>query len=233
MDQLFIKDINLSRIANPCSQDDINKELKIVLCKFNNAKFKRELLAIRNPKLYGLNILNPIIKQVCDNLLIGNNYAAIALTNMLFEATIKFTLIFLNPNSHAASYDKIFSEAIKKFDDNNLEQNINACRTLNYITKEDCIRLKELAGVFRNPFSHASFSKKVSKIANDGMMKFGRAPISRINEIEFKDVKIADMPDFYMKQLEKYVDVNALGYFGTIMVYIDLFDQKINEMYEK
>lgn len=233
MEQLFIKDINLARIANPCSQDDINKELEIVLSKFNNAKFQRELLAIRDPKLYGLNTLKPIIKQICDNLLIGNNYAAIALTNMLFEATIKFTLIFLNPDSHAGSYDKIFSVAIKQYDDNNLEQNINACKTRGYITKEDCKRLKELAIVFRNPFSHASFSKKVSDITNDGMMKFGRVPISMINEIEFKDVKIADMPDFYMELLKKYVDENALGYFGTIMHYVDLFDQKLNELFEK
>ena len=233
MDQLFIKDINLARIANPCSQDDINKELKIVLAKFSNSKFQRELLAIRNPKLYGLNILSPIIKQICDNLLIGNNYAAIALTNMLFEAAIKFTLIFLNPDSHVDSYDKIFSTAIKQYDDNNLERNINACKTRGYITKEDCKRLKELANVFRNHFSHASFSKKVSEITNDGIMKFGRAPISMINEIEFKDVKIADMPDFYMKQLEKYVDENALGYFGTIMYYVDMFDQKINYLFEK
>lgn len=233
MDHLFIKDINLARIANPYSQDDINKELKIVLSKFNNSKFRRELLAIRDPKLYGLNILNPIIKQICDNLLIGNNYAAIALTNILFEAAIKFTLIFLNPDSNAGSYDKIFCVAIKQFDDNNLEQNINACKTRGYITKEDCKRLKELAIVFRNPFSHASFSKKISEITNDGMMKFGRAPIHKINEIEFKDVKIADMPDFYMKLLEKYVDANALGYFGTIMHYVNKFDQKINELFEK
>ena len=68
---------------------------------------------------------------------------------------------------------------------------------------------------------------------DDGMMKFGRAPISKINEIEFKDVKIADMPDFYMKQLEKYVDANALGYFGTIMHYVNMFDQKINELFVK
>lgn len=233
MDQLFIKDINLARIANPYSQDDINKELENVLSKFNNAKFQRELLAIRDPKLYGLNILNPFIKQICDNLLTGNNYAAIALTNVLFEAAIKFTLIFLNPDSHAESYDKLFSAAIKQFDDNELEQNINACKTRGYITKEDCKRLKELASVFRNPFSHASFSKKVAEITNDGMMKFGRAPISRINEIEFKDVKIADMPDFYMKQMEKYVDANALGYFCTIMHYVEMFDKKINDFFEK
>lgn len=232
MDQLFIKDINLTRIANPCSQDDFNKELGIVMENFNKIKYQRELLAIRNPKLYGLNILNPIIKQICDNILIGNNYAAIALTNMLFEASIKFTLIFLNPNPHAGAYEKIFSKAIKQFDDIDLEQNINACKTRGYITKEDCKRLKDLANAFRNPFSHASFSKKVSEFTNDGTMKFGRVPISKISEIEFRDVKIAEMPDFYMKKLEKYVDANAMGYFGTIMHYVDLFDKKINDLFE-
>lgn len=232
MDQLFIKDINLARIANPCSQDDVNNELEIVLNKFNNAKFQRELLAIRNPNLYGLNILKPIIKQICDNLLIGNNYAAIALTNILFEATIKFTLIFLNTDPNATSFDKIHSEAIKKFDDNILEQNINACKSRGYITKEDGKRLTELAKVFRNPFSHASFSKKISDITNDGMMKFGRAPINKLSEIEFNDVKIADMPIFYMSYLQKYVDVNALGYFGTIMYYVDKFDLLISEQIE-
>ena len=233
MEQLFIKDVNLARIANPCSQNDINNELRIVLDKFNHSKFQRELLAIRNPNLYGLNILNPIIKQNCDNLLIGNNYAAITLTNMLFEATMKFSLIFLNPNLHVASYDKIHSDAIKKFDDNDLEQNINACRSRGYISKEDCKRLKELARVFRNPFTHASFSKKVSKITNDGMMKFGRAPLSHLDEMEFKDVKIADMPDFYMSYLQKYVDINAMGYFGTIMYYIDKLDLLITKQFDK
>ena len=233
MEQLFIKDVNLARIANPCSQNDINNELRIVLDKFNHSKFQRELLAIRNPNLYGLNILNPIIKQICDNLPIGNNYAAITLTNMLFEATMKFSLIFLNPNLHVASYDKIHSDAIKKFDDNDLEQNINACRSRGYISKEDCKRLKELARVFRNPFTHASFSKKVSRITNDGMMKFGRAPLSHLDEMEFKDVKIADMPDFYMSYLQKYVDINAMGYFGTIMYYIDKLDLLITKQFDK
>ena len=233
MDQLFIKDIDLARIANPCSQDDVNGELNFVIDKFNNCKFQRELLAIRNPNLYGLNILNPIIKQVCDNLLIGNNYAAIALTNMLFEATMKFVLIFLNTDPNATSFDKLHSDAIKKFDDNILEQNINACKSLGYITKEDCKRLNELARVFRNPFSHASFSKKISDITNDGMMKFGRAPIKRLSELEFKDVRIADMPIFYMTQLQKYVDLNAMGYFGTIMHYVDKFDLMITEQIDK
>lgn len=232
MEQLFIKDINLARIANICSQDDINNELRIVLDKFNNSKFQHELLAIRNPNLYGLNILNPIIKEICDNLLIGNNYAAIALTNILFEATIKFTLIFLNTDPNATSFDKIHSEAIKKFDDNILEQNINACKSRGYIAKEDGKRLTELAKVFRNPFSHASFSKKISDITNDGMMKFGRAPINKLSEIEFNDVKIADMPIFYMSYLQKYVDINAIGYFGTIMYYVDKFDLMINERNE-
>ena len=233
MDQLFIKDVNLARIANPCSHDDINNELKKVLDKFNNSKFQHELLAIRNPKLYGLNVLNPIIKEVCDNLLIGNNYAAIALTNMLFEATMKFSLIFFNPNLHVDSYDKIHINAIKEFDDNDLEKNINACKSRGYISKEDCKRLKELARVFRNPFSHASFSKKISEITNDGMMKFGRAPSSNINEIEFKDVKIADMPIFYMILLQKYVDMNAIGYFITIMYYVDKFDLMISEQIDR
>lgn len=64
MDQLFIKDIDLARIANPCSQDDVNGELNFVIDKFNNCKFQRELLAIRNPNLYGLNILNPIMSPL-------------------------------------------------------------------------------------------------------------------------------------------------------------------------
>ena len=233
MEQLFIKDVNLARIANPCSQDDINKELGMILDKFNHSKFQRELLAIRNPNLYGLNILNPIIKQICDNLLIGNNYAAIALTNLLFEATMKFALIFLNPNLHVTSYDKIHSEAIKKFDDNALEQNINACKSRGYISKEDCKRLNELARVFRNPFSHASFSKKISEITNDGMMIFGRAPISHLDEMEFKEVKIAEMPIFYMSYLQKYVDINAMGYFGTIMYYVDKLDLLISKQFDK
>lgn len=233
MEQLFIKDVNLARIANPCSQDDLNKELRMVLDKFNHSEFQRELLAIRNPNLYGLNILNPIIKQICDNLLIGNSYAAIALTNMLFEATMKFALIFLNPNLNVTSYDKIHSDAIKMFDDNALEQNINACKSRRYISKEDCKRLNELARVFRNPFSHASFSKKISELTNDGMMKFGRAPISNLNEMEFKDVKIADMPIFYMSYLEKYVDKNAMGYFGTIMYYVDKLDLLISKQFDK
>ncbi len=233
MEQLFIKDVNLARIANPCSQNDINDELRIILDKFNHSKFQRELLAIRNPNLYGLKILNPIIRQICDNLLIGNNYAAIALTNMLFEATMKFTLIFLNPNLHVASYDKIHSDAIKKFDDNALEQNINACKSRGYINKDDCKRLNELARVFRNPFSHASFSKKISEITNDGMMKFGRAPLSHLDEMEIKDVKIADMPIFYMSYLQKYVDINAMGYFGTIMYYVDKLDLLITKQLDK
>ena len=41
------------------------------------------------------------------------------------------------------------------------------------------------------------------------------------------------MKEMKKNRLEKYVDVNALGYFCTIMHYIDLFDQKINKLFEK
>jgi hypothetical protein len=64
-------------------------------------------------------------------------------------------------------------------------------------------------------------------------MKFGRAPIKRLSELEFKDVRIADMPIFYMAQLQKYVDLNAMGYFGTIMHYVDKFDLMITEQVDK
>ena len=38
MDQLFIKEINLARIANPCSQDDVNSDLNVVLDKFKRTQ---------------------------------------------------------------------------------------------------------------------------------------------------------------------------------------------------
>ena len=229
MEQLFVKDVNLARIANPYSQEEFEVELKQTLSKFNSAKFQRELLAIRNPNLGELQILSPIIKETCDNLLLDNNFAAIALTNMLFEAMIKFSLIFLNTDYSAGGIDKIHKDAIYKYDDNDLEKNINACKTQGYITKEDAKRLKKLARIFRHRFSHASFSKKISEVTNDGMMKFGLAPLENLSQIEWRDVKVADMPLFYMFPLKRYVDMNALGYFGTIMYYVEKLDLLITK----
>lgn len=233
MEQLFIKEVNLARIANPYSDEGLKKEIKDILSKFNNAKHQRELLAIRNPNLGELKILSPIIKEICDNLLLGNNFAAVALTNMLFEAMIKFSLIFLNTDYSAGGIDKVHKDAINKYDDNDLEKNINACKTQGYITKDDAKRLKELARIFRHRFSHASFSKKISEVTNDGLMKFGLAPLEDLSQIEWRDVKVADMPLFYMFPIQQYLDSNVLGYFGTIMDYLDKFDMMITNQFEQ
>lgn len=224
-EHLFIENVDISRIVCHTDCQDIISYLQNNIETICNHPNLRELLLIRNPKLGELRLLKPLIQQICDSILIGNNFAAVALTNMLFEATFKFFLVYME-RTRNESLDKMFVESLQRYEDKELRQLINYCKSKGYITKDDCKRLTRLSILFRNAFSHASFSHSGEV---EGKSQ-GEMHLMSITTLEHQGVisfDIDSIPFIYMMRCSKYVDSNAFGYFATIMHFVDKFDQMI------
>lgn len=227
IENLFISNIDLSRIANTPDEKQIQSIVEEKIRHFNTHPLQHELLSIRNPKLEELQMLTPIISQICENLLLENYFAAIALTNMLFEATFKYTLVHLERQPEGSKLDEIFRKSLQQYQNNGLEKNLNKCRQKGYITKEDCIRLKKLGELYRDPFSHANFSHIGEKEGYDDFPLFF-INLSNPEEVSQQSVKVSQVPFFSIKRSEIYAENTAFGYFGTIMHFVNLLDEKIS-----
>lgn len=230
-ENLFIEDVNLYRIANQLTSDEVNQLMQKNVWGICNHPNKKELLALRNPQLGELRLLSPIIQQICDSLLMANNYAAVALTNMLFEATIKFFLIFIE-RSRNEYFENMFTQPLLQYESKDLRQLLNCCKTKGYITKDDWKRLDRLTEIFRNPFSHAQFSHSGEV---DGRTEYEMHwfSVDTMEEKRSAKSELEKMPILYMNRCTMYVDANALGYFATIMYYVDKLDLLISESIEK
>ena len=55
----------------------------------------------------------------------------------------------------------------------------------------------------------------------------------QLSEDDERILAAQGMPDFYMSYLQKYVEINAIDYFGTIMYYIDKLDLLITKQFDK
>lgn len=128
--------------------------------------YTRSLIFIKYGKLNVLNGLKSIISEICNCLIIGNTQAAITLTNHLFENSLKQTLIIWDSQGRqfddSKRIDETFKNEVETYDDKDIEPNINNCKRKGLITKDEAKRLIELKNIYRNSFSHASYTKLCS-----------------------------------------------------------------------
>lgn len=229
--QIFLKDINLSRIATSPTQEQIGREIENIIQGVGEHKFIREYIRLRHPKLCEFSFLSPIIQQICDNLLLKNYWAAVALTNFLFEATIKYALIYLDCQPIGCKLDEIHATSLKKYANQDLIPNLNRCRTLNILSKDDVERLKLLAQRFRNPFSHADLPQ-IANTSPCDTMKMYVFSLEKQEEPVEHTLDWKKTPIFLFHHAGKYIEVNAEGYFLTIMHYVDKLDLLITKKIE-
>ena len=230
-DEHLFLDVNLHRIANHVSPEDVEHLMQKNVWGICNHPNKKELFAIRTPNLGELRILTPIIQQICDCLLTENNYAVVALTNMLFEATFKFSLVYLE-RSRDENFENLFTSSLQQYEGKNLRDLLKCCKRKGYISKDDWKRLDRLAELFRNPFSHARFSHS-GEVDGNTECEMHFFSLSTIEERKVAKFGLENVPFLYMKRCSKYVDANAFGYFATIMYYVNKLDLLISESIEK
>jgi hypothetical protein len=110
---------------------------------------------------YKLPELQTIKHQVCHCIIMGFYIASITLTNHLLEKFLKISLIYNDAKKKKRNDDIKFdlvnkiAESNKKYDSNNLFDNINLSFDLGLITKEQKEKLLEMKNLFRNPYSHS------------------------------------------------------------------------------
>lgn len=226
-----IGNIDLTRIARHMDDAKQAEVLQELLNRVSANKSRYDLFSLYQCELGEMRILHPLIREICTNLLMENYYAAVALTNMLFEATMKFGLIYLKADGRTLddveSFEDIHKEEVSNYDDQDLEQNINACKRAGFITKDESKTLKDLSKLFRNNLSHASFSKMASGVKG----KFYLGRLSDLSHMEEQDMEISNIPIFYMQYLNQFVQHESKWYFYTIMHFVEKFDKMITDTF--
>ncbi len=193
--------------------------------------YTRPLIFIKYGKLNVLNGLNSIISEICDCLIIGSTQAAITLTNHLFENSLKQTLITWDSQGRRfgdlGQMDETFKNEVETYDDAVLSSNIKKCQNKGLITEKDAERLNKLKNTYRNPFSHASYSKLFK---HDSTI-FYSTNLKNLAEIKKETVSISKVPLLSLLAQEEFAKNNALSYFLEVYEFIDKMDKKLLDLY--
>lgn len=213
------------------SKEDLNTDLEIVRNRISSNDNTIGLVALKRNSLYVLNDLRAIINEICDCLIIGCNQAAITLTNHLFENALKQILITWDSQgrrfSESQPLEETFKKEVKRFDNKNLNDNIDACKERNLISVEEANRLKELKTNFRNPLSHASYMK----LFKNTTLPIWSGKLSNPDQIVEEKVNIATVPIFSLLAQKEYANRFALSYFIDIYAFINKMDKKLLDLY--
>ena len=120
-----------------------------------------------------------------------------------------------------------FKEEVEKYDDNNIEPNINLCRNKGIITKEEASQLKMLKNKFRDPMSHASYTK----LFTNAQMPIWRTSLGNPKSLKEEIVNISMVPIFATFAQVEFAKINAERYFLEIYALVNNLDKKLLYLY--
>ncbi|WES96499.1 hypothetical protein P2W68_16830 [Chryseobacterium arthrosphaerae] len=143
---------------------------------------------------YGSSDFDIIREEICKCILFDFNQAAITLTNHFTEFFMKIMLEYQEVRNNVSQDINLatkLKESVEKYDDENLERNINTACTKGIITKEQKKILKKLKDKYRNPYSHSI----KTRIFEDETLK--GFEISNETGFNKKETKISDSPQLH------------------------------------
>lgn len=225
------RNINLEYSVKEFSDIEVIEHLNELKKRIIFNDCTKKLIFIKYGKLNVLNSLKSIISEICDSLIIGNTQAAITLTNHLFENALKQVLITWDSNGRTFDnklpIDETFKKEVEEYDDKVLYSNIKKCQDRGLITEDDADCLTKLKNTYRNPFSHASYSKlfkNASKVLYSGNLK-------NPTEVKEETTDISKVPLLYLLAQEQFANENALSYFLEVYEFIDKMDKVLLDLY--
>ena len=225
------RDFDLSYSLRMVSEENVKRQLEEIKQKVVLDDNTRILIYVKNAELHVLSHLKPIIAEICECLICKCNQAAITLTNHLFENTLKQTLIIWDSQGRSFSNNQLiedtFKEEVEKYDDNNIEPNINLCRNKGIITKEEASQLKMLKNKFRDPMSHASYTK----LFTNAQMPIWRTSLGNPKSLKEEIVNISMVPIFATFAQVEFAKINAERYFLEIYAMVNNLDKKLLYLY--
>lgn len=222
---------DLSYSVKEVSVEQLNQSLNEIKSRIVVNEKNLMLVSIKNGNLHTLSELRSIINEICDCLIINNNQAAITLTNHLFENTLKQVLIKWDSQGRQFSnnqpMEETFKKEVKSFDGEFLNKNIDACNERGLISNDETARLKDLKNRFRNPFSHASYSK----LFRNTKIPIYIGSLNPTEKIEEKTINVSTIPVFSLLAQEEYAKRYAFEYFVEIYTFINDMDKKLLDLY--
>lgn len=195
--------------------------------KNTNKNMVDVLERIKQEQLLALKPLKFAVNEICNCLIAKHEVAAFTLTNYLFEASLKLTLIYWESGGklieNINDFESLYRNGTKKYLAKDVYKAIGSAKRSDIITEEEGKELLFFLHHYRDPFSHASNN---SEINESKVISFDDSMIN-------KTITVNGNPLLYFNYQERYMRNSAHRYFFKLYSYIKKWDGMICELREK
>ena len=186
-----------------------------------------KLEKVKQEQLFALKPLKFAVNEICSCLAAKHEVAAFTLTNYLFEASLKLTLIYWESGGklieNLNDFEDLYRKGTKKYLGKDIFKVIGSAKQSKMITEEEGNELLFLLHHYRDPFSHASNNSEINKIK---ILSFDVS-------MNCRKITVNGNPTLYFDNQERYMRNMAHQYFFKLYSYIKKWDVMIGELREK
>ena len=194
--------------------------------KQTNKEMVDELEKVKQEQLFALKPLKFAVNEICNCLIAKHEVAAFTLTNYLFEASLKLTLIYWESGGklieNLNDFEDLYRKGTKKYLGKDIFKVIGSAKQSKMITEEEGNELLFLLHHYRDPFSHASNNSDINKIK---ILSFDFS-------MNCRKITVNGNPTLYFDNQERYMRNMAHQYFFKLYSYIKKWDVMIGELRE-
>ena len=185
-----------------------------------------ELEKVKQEQLFALKPLKFAVNEICNCLIAKHEVAAFTLTNYLFEASLKLTLIYWESGGklieNINDFEGLYRKGTKKYLAKDVFKAIGSAKRSKMITEKEGEELLFFLHHYRDPFSHASNNSEINEIK---VLSFDVSMNSR-------KIMVNGNPILYFDYQERYMRNIAHLYFFRLYSYIKKWDVMIGELRE-
>ena len=194
--------------------------------KQTNKEMVDELEKVKQEQLFALKPLKFAVNEICNCLIAKHEVAAFTLTNYLFEARLKLTLIYWESGGklieNINDFEGLYRKGTKKYLAKDVFKAIGSAKRSKMITEKEGEELLFFLHHYRDPFSHASNNSEINEIK---VLSFDVSMNSR-------KIMVNGNPILYFDYQERYMRNIAHLYFFRLYSYIKKWDVMIGELRE-
>ena len=194
--------------------------------KQTNKEMVDELEKVKQEQLFALKPLKFAVNEICSCLAAKHEVAAFTLTNYLFEASLKLTLIYWESGGklieNINDFEGLYRKGTKKYLAKDVFKAIGSAKRSKMITEEEGNELLFLLHHYRDPFSHASNNSEINKIK---ILSFDVS-------MNCRKITVNGNPTLYFDNQGRYMRNMAHQYFFKLYSYIKKWDVMIGELRE-
>jgi hypothetical protein len=181
----------------------------------------------KQEQLFALKPLKFAVNEICNSLIARHEVAAFTLTNYLFEASLKLTLIYWESGGklieNINDFEGLYRKGTKKYLAKDVYKAIGSAKRSKIITEEEGKELLFFLNHYRDPFSHASNNSEINE----------SKVISFDDSMNNRTITVNGNPMLYFNYQERYMRNSVHQYFFKLYSYIKKWDGMICELREK